>query len=94
PVDLQAVRSTVQGQARLVARARGKVGQRRKLDRLEQLGGGRRYVGSGTTHVFCYPTCAQARRITERHRIDFADEQAALAAGYRPCKRCRPALAS
>ena len=26
-----------------------------------------------------------------RHRVFFADEQAAVAAGYRPCARCMPA---
>jgi O-6-methylguanine DNA methyltransferase len=53
-----------------------------------------RLVASDTTGVFCFPTCAGARRITAAHRHTFADAAAAHAAGYRPCKRCRPALAS
>lgn len=55
---------------------------------------GVRYHGSATTHVYCYPTCRHARRITERHRVAFASVAAASAAGYRPCLVCRPALAS
>lgn len=51
-------------------------------------------VASDTTRVFCFPTCAGARRITAAHRVRFADAEAARAAGYRPCKLCRPALAS
>ena len=55
---------------------------------------GLRFVGSDTTHVYCLPTCGSARRITAPHRIEFASARAAAGAGYRPCKRCRPALAS
>ncbi|MGH2516663.1 MAG: methylated-DNA--[protein]-cysteine S-methyltransferase [Ktedonobacterales bacterium] len=63
-------------------------------DGLEALArAGVRYTGSDTTHVFCYPTCRHARRVMERHRVSFASEAAAAAAGYRPCKACRPALA-
>jgi O-6-methylguanine DNA methyltransferase len=51
---------------------------------------GSRYLGSATTRVVCLPTCHHARRITERHRRPFATLPAALAAGYRPCRACRP----
>jgi O-6-methylguanine DNA methyltransferase len=62
---------------------------------LEHLGrSGVRYYGSDTTGVFCFPTCRNARRITARHRVAFDSEAAATAAGYRPCRVCRPALAS
>jgi O-6-methylguanine DNA methyltransferase len=63
-------------------------------DGLEEMArAGMRYTGSDTTHIFCFPTCRHARRVTERHRVSFASEAAAAAAGYRPCKVCRPALA-
>ncbi|MUN37549.1 methylated-DNA--[protein]-cysteine S-methyltransferase [Actinomadura litoris] len=51
---------------------------------------GIRLVGSDTTGVVCYPTCADARRITPAHRHGFRGLPAALAAGYRPCLHCRP----
>jgi O-6-methylguanine DNA methyltransferase len=54
---------------------------------------GIRFVGSDTTGVFCLPTCRHARRITTAHRIEFRNEAAAQAAGYRPCATCRPAAA-
>lgn len=56
----------------------------------QQARSGTRYVGSDTTHIFCYPTCSSARRITKGHRVPFGSEGAALTAGYRPCKVCRP----
>ncbi len=51
---------------------------------------GVRYSGSDTTHIVCHPTCRDARRTTERHRVTFPSLSAAAAAGYRPCKHCRP----
>jgi O-6-methylguanine DNA methyltransferase len=51
---------------------------------------GRRYVGSDTTHIYCFPTCRHARRVMPRHTVSFRSERAAKAAGYRPCKVCRP----
>lgn len=59
---------------------------------LEALAGrGVRYYGSDTTHIYCYPTCSSARRITDPHRVTFRSEKEAAGAGYRPCKVCRPA---
>jgi O-6-methylguanine DNA methyltransferase len=62
------------------------------VEGIEQLAAsGVRYVGSDTTHVFCVPTCHDARRVTERHRVTFRSERDATTRGYRPCKHCRPA---
>ena len=45
-----------------------------------------------TTGVFCYPSCAA--RPARRENLRFFDtREAAAAAGYRPCRRCRPDLA-
>jgi O-6-methylguanine DNA methyltransferase len=55
---------------------------------------GIRYYGSDTTRVYCFPTCRNARRIAERHRVPFGSTDEATTAGYRPCMVCRPALAS
>ncbi|MFI5254023.1 MAG: methylated-DNA--[protein]-cysteine S-methyltransferase [Candidatus Limnocylindrales bacterium] len=52
---------------------------------------GSRYLGSDTTHIVCLPTCWHARRIMARHRVAFGSLGEAGAAGYRPCKTCRPA---
>jgi O-6-methylguanine DNA methyltransferase len=51
---------------------------------------GRRYLGSATTHIFCHPTCRNARRIMPKHQRWFAATNKAVDAGYRPCKVCRP----
>lgn len=65
------------------------------LERLRELA--RRqvfYLGSDTTGVVCFPTCHNARRITPAHRHGFRSLAQAAAAGYRPCRVCRPALAA
>jgi methylphosphotriester-DNA--protein-cysteine methyltransferase len=55
---------------------------------------GVRYYGSQTTHIYCFPTCRHARRITDAHRVLLRSQADAIAAGYRPCKVCRPAIAA
>src|SRR5262245_15024650 len=47
------------------------------------------YLGVRTTSIFCRPTC-RARKPRPVNVEYFADPKAALFAGYRPCKRCRP----
>jgi O-6-methylguanine DNA methyltransferase len=51
------------------------------------------FLGSDTTGIVCFPTCAHARRITGPHRRGFRSIDQAELAGYRPCKACRPAAA-
>jgi O-6-methylguanine DNA methyltransferase len=64
-------------------------------DQLESLArAGVRFFGSDTTHIYCMPTCRDARRVTDRHLVRFPSAKAASAAGYRPCMHCRPAGAS
>ena len=61
--------------------------------RLEALArAGIRYQGSDSTRIFCFPTCRNASRIMDSHRVDFHSAREAAAAGYRPCRVCRPAL--
>jgi O-6-methylguanine DNA methyltransferase len=60
-------------------------------DELERLGRrGTRFFGSDTTRIYCYPTCAHARRTTNRHLMKFTGAADAAAVGYRPCRVCRP----
>ncbi|KAN0063812.1 hypothetical protein ACQY0O_003863 [Thecaphora frezii] len=51
--------------------------------------------GALTTKIVCKPSCASKR--PERHRVRFfanpGAAEAAMAAGYRPCKRCKPHVA-
>ena len=62
------------------------------LERLERLAdAGTRYVGSDTTGVFCVPSCAHALRIRPAHQVSFRSADAALGAGYQPCRHCTPA---
>lgn len=48
------------------------------------------FVGSATTNIYCYPTCRNARRIAARNRVELGSHSRAEAAGFRPCKVCRP----
>lgn len=52
------------------------------------------YYGSDTTRIYCFPSCRHARRASDRHRVLFHSSAEAGAAGYRPCRVCRPAQAS
>jgi len=53
-----------------------------------------RYIGSRTTHVFCFPTCRGARQIRDENRVPFRDADDALENGYRPCRVCQPPVAA
>jgi AraC family transcriptional regulator of adaptative response/methylated-DNA-[protein]-cysteine methyltransferase len=47
------------------------------------------YLAVRTTGIFCRPTCP-ARKPRPENVEYFATPKDAIAAGYRPCKRCRP----
>ena len=51
---------------------------------------GIRYIGSDTTRIYCLPSCRNARRVTDRHRVLLPSIAAGRARGYRGCKVCRP----
>jgi len=53
-----------------------------------------RYIGSRTTHIFCFPTCKDAVRIRETNRVPFRDAEDAMEHGYRPCRTCQPVVAA
>lgn len=55
---------------------------------------GVRFVGSATTHIYCHPTCHNARRIKEANRVELHDAAQAARTGFRACKVCRPAVAA
>ena len=62
--------------------------QRAYLQR-DQTFNGLFYLGVRTTGIFCRPTCP-ARKPLPANVEYFATAREAVAAGYRPCKRCRP----
>lgn len=43
-----------------------------------------------TTGIFCRPSCRARHALRQNVRF-YADAKSALAAGFRPCKRCQPA---
>ena len=52
---------------------------------------GRFYYAVRSTGVYCRPSCS-AKLPKEKNLVYFDTVQEASAAGYRPCKRCRPDL--
>lgn len=52
------------------------------------------YVATPTTGVVCHATCRNARRIKPENRRPFRSMSAAVDAGFRPCKVCRPVAAA
>ncbi len=66
-------------------------GEHVNVEQLEEnANSGRRYLGSTSTHIFCYSTCRNARRITTKNQRWFPAISKAVDSGYRPCKVCRP----
>lgn len=52
---------------------------------------GRFFYGVRTTKIFCRPSCPS--KVPRRENVVFFDTaEQASAAGFRPCKRCRPDL--
>lgn len=51
---------------------------------------GERLVGCASTHIVCWPSCRTGRHMLARNRRPFRSLADAAAAGYRPCKVCRP----
>jgi O-6-methylguanine DNA methyltransferase len=63
-----------------------------RVSRIEELArAGVRYQGMKTTKIFCFPTCHTGRHALEKNIVWLRDEASARAAGFRPCKVCRPA---
>jgi O-6-methylguanine DNA methyltransferase len=63
-----------------------------EVHRLQELArAGVRYQGVKTTKIFCYPTCHTGRHALAKNIVWLHDEASARAAGFRPCKVCRPA---
>jgi len=46
-------------------------------------------VGNRRSMIYQWPGCRYYDKIAPRNRVEFADAQAAQAAGYRPAKNCR-----
>ena len=49
-----------------------------------------RYLGSKNYDAYCFPSCRTGKRMPDVNRVEFKDRAAAEAAGYRPCKVCKP----
>jgi O-6-methylguanine DNA methyltransferase len=50
------------------------------------------YLATPTTGIVCHSTCRNARRIRPENRRPFRSVKEAMAAGYRPCRVCRPVV--
>ena len=58
------------------------------------LNAGAYYVGSKNSDVYHYPSCHYVDRINPENLIYFDTPGDAIAAGYRPCKVCKPPTSS
>jgi O-6-methylguanine DNA methyltransferase len=56
----------------------------------EMVRNGFRVVGCTSTGIYCHPACRHIQRALPGRRERFADGGRAEAAGYRPCRHCRP----
>jgi methylphosphotriester-DNA--protein-cysteine methyltransferase len=48
------------------------------------------YVGNARTHKFHYDSCRYVSQMNESNKVWFETREEAIAAGYVPCKVCRP----
>jgi len=51
-----------------------------------------KYVGSKNSNKYHYPTCRAAQKIKPENLVTFKSAKEAQAAGYVPCKLCKPPL--
>ncbi|HEY1252224.1 MAG TPA: MGMT family protein, partial [Thermoanaerobaculia bacterium] len=58
------------------------------LERLASTGV--RYLGNAKGKHYCYPTCGGISTLILSNHVPFRDERDAAAAGFHPCKDCRP----
>ena len=49
-----------------------------------------KYVGNSNTKKFHVSTCSYVGQMSADHRVNFSTRQAAINAGYVPCKVCNP----
>jgi methylphosphotriester-DNA--protein-cysteine methyltransferase len=49
-----------------------------------------KYVGSAKSNKYHYPDCKWALKIKSENLVTFKSAKEALAAGYIPCKVCKP----
>jgi O-6-methylguanine DNA methyltransferase len=54
---------------------------------------GIRYLGNEKSRAYCYPTCGGTHSLVRSNKVPFHSGREALAAGYHPCRDCRPAAA-
>jgi O-6-methylguanine DNA methyltransferase len=54
---------------------------------------GVRYLGNEKGRHYCYPTCGGIDSLVVSNTVRFHSEREAIAAGYRPCRGCRPPVA-
>jgi len=48
------------------------------------------YVGNLNSHKFHYADCSTLKKMNPKNRVNFSSREEAIAAGYVPCKRCKP----
>ena len=48
------------------------------------------YVGNSSSHKFHYANCSTLKKMNPKNRVNFSSRDAAIKAGYVPCKRCKP----
>ena len=48
------------------------------------------YVGNSNSMKFHYLSCTWAKKVGPANRVEFDSREAAVSAGYVPCKVCKP----
>ena len=48
------------------------------------------YIGNARSHIFHHASCYHVDAMKDSNKVYFSSRQAAISAGYRPCKDCDP----
>ena len=48
------------------------------------------YIGNRNSKVFHRASCGSVKKMKDKNKVEFGSADAALKAGYKPCKNCKP----
>ncbi len=73
-----------------LAFAQGKAAEKKAPEKAKTTEKAPELVGSKSSKIYHTATCKAAQRIDAKNKVTFKDADEAAAAGYAPCKMCKP----
>lgn len=73
-----------------LAFAQGKATEKKASEKAKTAEKATELIGSKSSKVYHTATCKAAQKIDAKNKVTFKDADEAVAAGYSPCKMCKP----